>query len=131
MRQSTLTAFIAATAAAFSLFLTPCGADDLATRGRAIFKKYQHTVVTVQIVLKSHVTMSGMGGQSSESRQDVTGTVVDPSGLTVLSLSATDPGQMMQTFMSGMSDEDSKFKMETSKRQEERKSTLSLTSGTR
>jgi hypothetical protein len=103
----------AAFTALFALLAAPCRADDLASRGRAIFKKYQHTVVTVQIVLKSHVSMSGMGGQSSESRQDVTGTVVDPAGLTVLSLTATDPGQMMQTIMSGMSDEDSKFKMET------------------
>jgi S1-C subfamily serine protease len=54
-----------------------------------------------------------MGGQANESRQDVTGTVVDASGLTVLSLSATDPGQMVQSMMSGMSDDDSKFKMET------------------
>jgi len=103
-----------ATLGAVVMFLlAPCRADDLASRGRAIFKKYQHTVVTVQIVLKSHVSMSGMGGQSSESRQDVTGTVVDPAGLTVLSLTATDPGQMMQTIMSGMSEEDAKFKMET------------------
>jgi len=56
--------------------------------------------------------MAGRGGEANESRQDVTGTVVDPSGLTVLSLSATDPAQMLQTMFSS-SDEDSKFKMET------------------
>src|SRR5438552_8665569 len=57
--------------------------------------------------------MAGRGAESNESRQDVTGTVVDPSGLTVLSLSATDPGQMLQTMMAGGSDDESKFKMET------------------
>jgi hypothetical protein len=100
-------------AAALFLLSPASHADDLAEKGRAIFKKNQHSVVTVQIVVKSKFSVGGMGGQSNESRQDVTGTVVDPSGLTVLSLSATDPGQMMQSMISGMSDEDSKFKMET------------------
>jgi len=87
--------------------------DELSEKGRAIFKKNQHSVVTVQIVVKSKFSFGGMGGQANESRQDVTGTVVDPSGLTVVSLSATDPGQMVQSMMAGMSDDDSKFKMET------------------
>lgn len=96
------------------LLLTPASrADEFADKGRAVFKKYQHSVVTVEIVLKSRFSMGGTGSQQNESRQDVTGTVVDPSGLTVLSLSATDPGQMMQNLMGGMSDDDSKFKMET------------------
>jgi S1-C subfamily serine protease len=100
--------------AALSLLLSgTCRADDLADKGRAIFKQHQHAVVTVQIVLKSKFSMAGRGGEANESRQDVTGTVVDPSGLTVLSLAATDPSQMLQTIMAGGSDEDSKFKMET------------------
>ena len=92
---------------------SPAGADEFAEKGRAVFKKNEHAVVTVQLVVKSKFSMGGMGGQSSESRQDVTGTVLEPGGLTVLSLSATDPGQLMQSMMSGMGDEDSKFKMET------------------
>src|SRR5467141_2341500 len=96
------------------LFLGPlCQADDLADKGRAIFKQHQHAVVTVQLVLKSKFSVGGRGGESNESRQDVTGTVVDPSGLTVLSLSATDPAQMLQTMMGGGGDDESKFKMET------------------
>src|SRR4051812_16732880 len=87
--------------------------DELADKGRAIFKQNQHAVVTVQIVLKSKFSMAGRGAEANESRQDVTGTLVDPSGLTVLSLSATDPGQMMQSMLSGSGDEDAKFKMET------------------
>src|SRR5947209_9104014 len=73
-------------------FLSPlCHADDLADKGRAIFKQHQHAVVTVQLVLKSKFSVGGRGGESNESRQDVTGTVVDPSGLTALPLSATAP----------------------------------------
>jgi len=97
-----------------SLLLSPiCQADDLADKGRAIFKQHQHAVVTVQLVLKSKFSVAGRGGESNESRPDVTGTVVDPSGLTVLSLSATDPAQMFQTMMAGGGDDESKFKMET------------------
>jgi len=68
-------------------------ADQVAEKGRELFKKNQHSVVTVQEVLK----MSASGSsRSTESKQDLTGTVVDPSGLTVLALSACDPGEMYQ-----------------------------------
>src|SRR2546427_339577 len=55
-------------------------ADELADKGKAIFKQNQHAVVTVQIVLKNRMSMAGRSGESSESRQDVTGTVIDPAG---------------------------------------------------
>lgn len=90
-----------------------CHADELAEKGRAIYKQHQHAVVTVQLVLKSKFSVGGRGAESNESRQDVTGTLVDATGLTVLSLSATDPGQLLQAMLAGSSDEDSKFKMET------------------
>jgi hypothetical protein len=91
----------------------PGRADELADKGRVIFKKNQSAVVTVQVVLKTKYSMGGMGAQANESKQDLTGTVVDPSGLTVLALSATDPGGMIQNMMSGMSGEDAKFKFDT------------------
>jgi S1-C subfamily serine protease len=71
-------------------------ADDLATRGRAILDANDKAVVTVQVVLKS----SAGGGGPSESKQDLTGTVIDPSGLTVLALSACDPTELYQRVMS-------------------------------
>ncbi|MGA2864153.1 MAG: trypsin-like peptidase domain-containing protein [Verrucomicrobiota bacterium] len=89
----------------------PCRADELAEQGRAIFKKNQQAVVIVQLVLK--ISAPGMGGRSTEARQDATGTVIDPSGLTVLSLSSTDPSRVLESMMSGMADEGSRFKMET------------------
>jgi hypothetical protein len=88
-------------------------ADELADKGREIFKNNQRAVVTVQVVVKMKFSVPGMGGQDNESKQDVTGTVVDPSGLTVLALSSCEPGDMLQNMMAGMSDEDMKFKMET------------------
>jgi hypothetical protein len=84
--------------------------DEFTAKGRVVFSNYQHSVVTVQLVVKSRMSMGGRGSQPNESRQDVTGTVVDPSGLAVLSFSATDPSQMMQNFISG---DEGKFKLDT------------------
>jgi|ERR1044071_8999240 hypothetical protein len=109
-RRGLLAAFILTF---FVLSGPACFGDDLADKGRAIFKKHQHAVVTVELVLKSKFSVAGRGGEANESRQDVTGTIVDPSGLTVLSLSATDPSQMLQTMMGGGSDDENRFKMET------------------
>ena len=101
-------------AIALTLLLTPLSqADELAEKGRDIFSKNQRAVVTVQVVVKMKFSVPGMGGQANESKQDVTGTVVDSSGLTVVALSSCEPGDMIQTMMAGMSDEDMKFKMET------------------
>src|SRR5579862_8895473 len=46
-------------------------ADELSQKGREVFKNNRHSVVTVQIVVKSKFSMGGMGGQANESRQDV------------------------------------------------------------
>jgi hypothetical protein len=89
-----ITPFVAALALA--TVAIPARGDDLAEKGRDIFKKHQHAVVTVQEVLK----MSGGGAaRGSETKQDLTGTVLDPSGLTVLALSACDPSEMVQRMM--------------------------------
>src|ERR1019366_4073405 len=85
----------------------PCRAVELAEKGRAIFNQPQHAVVTVQVVIK--VTAPG-AARSSENRQDLTGTVVDPSGLTVLALSACDPTEMYQRMMA---EQGSQNKLET------------------
>ncbi len=46
--------------------------------------------MTVQVVVKA----TAAGGRSGELKQDITGTVIDPSGLTVLALSACDPYEL-------------------------------------
>ena len=76
----------------------PVQADELAEKGREIFKKHQRAIVTVRVVLK----ISFPGAQrSNENRQELTGTVVDGSGLTVLALSACDPSDMYQRMLAG------------------------------
>ncbi len=92
--------------------LLPAGAmsGEFAEKGRAIFEKFQKTVVTVQIVIKSKISGSGISTQSNETRQEISATVIDPSGLIVMSLTATDPSQMLESLMAGNA---SRFKMET------------------
>jgi hypothetical protein len=108
-------------ACSFSVLLAighmlPAGADEITDKGREILNKNQHTVVTVEVVIKLKYSASGMGSQANEYKQDLTGTVVDPSGLTVLALSACDPGGLIQGMLAGMSGEDedaSKLNMDT------------------
>jgi len=85
-------------------------ADELADHGRDIFKKNQPAVVTVQVVQKMSYTTPGQASTSQESKQDLTGTVVDPSGLTVLALSACDPAEY---YRRTMGENYSRYKVET------------------
>jgi hypothetical protein len=71
-------------------------ADDVAQKGREIFNKNQHAVVTVSEVLK---VSAGGTSNARETKQDLTGTVMDSTGLTVLALSACDPADMYQRMM--------------------------------
>lgn len=84
----------------------PVHADELADKGRVIFTKNQHAIVTVSIVLKVTYSSSGQSSPPQEAKQEATGTVIDPSGLTVLALSACDPADIYQRM-------DSRYKIET------------------
>ena len=92
--------------AATSLLLwiaLPAPADEFADKGREVFKKHQRAVVTVQVVQKMTYSAGGRTGEPQETKQDITGTVVDPSGLTVLALSACDPSEMYKRMMTDSS----------------------------
>jgi len=100
----------------------PGGAEDLAAKGRAVFNKHQSSVVTVLLVVKSKMgftSLAGLGGDAREYKEEITGTVIDPSGLTVVALSSADPAALLQGMMSsigglgGDGEESSKFKMDT------------------
>lgn len=81
-------------------------ADDTAQGGRQVVDKWHDAIVTVEVVVKMSQTMDGKEGGNNESKTDVTGIVVDPSGLVATSLSATDPADIMRRMMS---DSDDKF----------------------
>jgi S1-C subfamily serine protease len=62
---------------------------------REVVKKWQGAVVNVRIVLKTRMSMGGREMSSADDSVDAVGTVVDPSGLTVMSLGSLNPGAMM------------------------------------
>ena len=100
------TPILAASVFLFAISSNGVRADELAEKGRAIFNRSQHAVVTVSIVLKITASSGGQSGTPQESKQEATGTVIDPSGLTVLALSACDPADMYQRM-------DARYKIET------------------
>jgi hypothetical protein len=67
-------------------------ADEISNQGREIFDHNHNAVVTVEAVQK---VLSGARSSSPrEAKEDATGVVVDPSGLTVVALSSLDPAEL-------------------------------------
>lgn len=74
-------------------------ADELAEKGRAILEEHKSAIVTMAIVINQKVSFTGASSQSRESKIEATGTVISPEGLTVMSLSETDPSSVMEQMM--------------------------------
>jgi hypothetical protein len=79
-------------------------AADSAAAGRQIHARYQDALVTVKLVVKYSMTFGGRDDQR-ESKTEAIGTVIDPSGLTIISLTSIDPSTLMKNQMRGMSQE--------------------------
>jgi S1-C subfamily serine protease len=77
----------------------PASAQDNRAAARAVVAKWQAAVVNVRVVLKMRMSMAGREMQASDDPVDTVGTVIDPSGLTVLSLGSLNPGAMMSKIM--------------------------------
>lgn len=84
-------------------------ADESAVAGRKILAKNQAAVVTVRLVVSYNVSYGGRD-QQSESKTEAVGTVIDPGGLTVISLTTIDPSAMMKARQRSAAQE---FKVET------------------
>lgn len=69
----------------FLSFCTAAFADEIATAGRAIIDQWRETVIQVKMVIEVN---------DYESKSEALATVIDPSGLAVMSLSAIDPNTM-------------------------------------
>jgi S1-C subfamily serine protease len=91
-------AAIAAVAAPGAPALSARGQDSRAA-GRAIVTQWQAAIVTVRVVLKTRMSMGGREMQAADDAVDAVGTVIDPSGLTVLSLGTLNPAAMMNRIM--------------------------------
>ncbi|MBW1898103.1 MAG: trypsin-like peptidase domain-containing protein [Deltaproteobacteria bacterium] len=82
---------------AFFLFTLCPGfssADEIASAGRSIFQKHCAAVVKVKLVIKLRIFISGNEVKNSELISETTGTILSPSGLTLVSLNTTEPGKL-------------------------------------
>jgi hypothetical protein len=65
--------------------------DAEAAAGRLIFRKYADAVVVVKLTMSMKITVGDRVMPPSEDKVDINGTMIEPSGLTVTTLSAIDP----------------------------------------
>lgn len=91
----------------------PAGADELAEQGRAILEHNAPAVVTIELIIKQQFAMGGESSQEDESKEEITGTVIDPSGLIAVSLSSIDPASVFKNVMGTMGRDQEDFKMES------------------
>jgi hypothetical protein len=77
----------------------PSHAQDTRTAARELVKKWQAAIVNVRVVVKMRMSMAGREMQSSDDTIEAVGTVIDPGGLTVVSLGSINPGAMMTKLM--------------------------------
>src|SRR3954468_14210547 len=85
------------------LVSAPAGAQDSRAAARDLVKKWQDAIVNVRVVVKMRMSMGGREMQSSDDTIEAVGTVIDPGGLTVVSLSSINPGPMMTKLVASSS----------------------------
>lgn len=93
---------LAAAALVFTVALTAAltsSAQEDRAAARDIVKRWQAAIVNVRVVLKMRVSVGGREMQSMDESVETVGTVIDPQGLTVLSLGSLNPGSMMNRLM--------------------------------
>ena len=86
-----------------SVLLAPVNAQDDRAAARKIVKRWQSAIVNVRVVLKMRMSVGGREMQSMDESVETVGTVIDPNGLTVLSLGSLNPGAMMNRLMGSAS----------------------------
>ncbi len=79
-------------------------ADEIGTSGRQVITKWQSAVVTVQVVVKTTMSMGSDMSDKKEDKVECTGAVINPSGLTVVALSAVNPAEAVSRIYRDMSD---------------------------
>ncbi|HET6268036.1 MAG TPA: serine protease [Acidobacteriota bacterium] len=82
---------------AISLIASASSASDIKAAARAAMSKYQKAVITVRVVAK---VKSPRGEE--ENQFEVIGSVIDPSGLTVVSAQSIDPAAMVRALLATM-----------------------------
>lgn len=87
-------------------------ADEAAQKGRTILETHRDAVVTLQVVVNQKVSFPGMASRNNESKVEATGTVISADGLTIMSLSETDPSSIVESMMAA-SGQGQNLQMET------------------
>jgi len=91
--------------ACMSFWITPSWGDEEAMAARNIISKWSDAVITVQITIEQRTVISGRQMNKTESKIEVGATIIDRSGLAVMSLSSTDPtGIFSDMFQGGEED---------------------------
>lgn len=91
-----------AAAAVLALLAVPAvAADDVRATARGLLEKHSGAVVTVRLVLKRRVVVQGQERGSSESTVEILGTVISPTGLTVVADSDSDPSSLFMNDSDG------------------------------
>lgn len=75
-------------------------AQESRAAARDLVNKWQDAIVNVRVVVKMRMSMGGREMQSNDDTIEAVGTVIEPGGLTVVSLSSINPGPMMTKLMS-------------------------------
>ncbi len=70
--------------------------SDISQVGRDVVERHKDSLVTVRTLIRQTV-----GGRTGESRTETAGTIVDETGLTVISLSAIDPSAIVKQMYAG------------------------------
>jgi S1-C subfamily serine protease len=104
-------AVVVAVALSFGVVGGGLQAQDNRSAARDIVKKWQDAIVNVRVVLKTRMSMGGREMQSTDDSIDAVGTVIDPSGLTVMSLGSLNPAAMMNKLMGSASAGDQKIEI--------------------
>jgi len=82
------------------LAFTSASGQESRAAARDLVKKWQDAIVNVRVVVKMRMSMGGREMQSNDDTIETVGTVIDPGGLTVVSLSSINPGPMMTKLIS-------------------------------
>ena len=88
-----MTRVLAVTAVVLGLAAGPATAaeDGVRTTARGLLEKHAGAVVTVKLVLKRRMVVQGQERGSSESQAEILGTVISPTGLTLVADSDSNP----------------------------------------
>lgn len=82
---------------AMALIVANANAGDIKEAARAAVTRWQKAIITVRVVAK----IKSPRGEE-ENQLEVTGSVIDPSGLTVVSAQSIDPAAAVKAFLSNM-----------------------------